>query len=285
MKTRREMAEAWVAMAEGLGLSALPLCPPLACHHGTMKPYHRDHCKDWGKRPPYAWKVWQQRPMTRAEFKGVLSRFFPPASPFNLGVVTGPASGLVGIDADSQAAVECLYARLPEAALDTASYQTARGPRFLFRTPPGVALASVAPGIIGPGLEFLATGRQMVVPPSTHPSGVVYRWHKGYGPANWLKKAIELPQEVLALVRVKGIAGRSTRGELSPGGLVFREGSSSPRNANLFSMARALHWRGAGRDVIRGCLDHINVQCEPPLEDDELDRIADSACRYTRSTP
>jgi Primase C terminal 1 (PriCT-1) len=86
-----------------------------------------------------------------------------------------------------------------------------------------------------------------------------------------------MPRWLLTLVTAPG---RST---LPRGGtpLLLREGE---RNRRLFQLGAALRRCGIGAEALCGALEAVNrAHCVPPLEVDEVAKIAGSAARYAPS--
>lgn len=115
----------------------------------------------------------------------------------NVGVVTGPRSGLLVLDVDprnggtgSLGALEAEVGVLP----GTLTALTGGGGcHLVFRYPDGVTVKSRA-NALGPGLDVKAAGGYIVVPPSIHPdTGGAYEWQGGT-PA---VEIAELPAAVL----------------------------------------------------------------------------------------
>ena len=113
----------------------------------------------------------------------------------NIGIATGPASGLVVIDLDSTEAVATWAALEAEHGhTDTLSVNTARGLHLYFAYDGGDIgnRANIAPGI-----DVRGAGGYVVAPPSIHPSGKFYAWAEGaeaMSPAplpEWLREALQ----------------------------------------------------------------------------------------------
>jgi hypothetical protein len=88
------------------------------------------------------------------------------ARPYNIGLATGPVSGLWVVDVDEGGELDGLP--------PTLEAETARG-RHLYFAWPGGDLRNTA-GAIGPHIDTRGAGGYVLAPPSTHPSGKTYRW-------------------------------------------------------------------------------------------------------------
>lgn len=91
----------------------------------------------------------------------------------NIGLCLGPASDLcaVDIDTDDPVLIKKIEKLLPVSPLRK---KGAKGYTVLFKYN-GMASKSVKDDK-GNGLDFLSSGRQTVLPPSIHPSGIEYQW-------------------------------------------------------------------------------------------------------------
>lgn len=92
----------------------------------------------------------------------------------NVGLLLGPASGVVDVEFDAPAGLEQLSA-LGILGLRTPTWRSARGEHRLFRWEPWMPASAV---VHFDDLEIRIGGRaaQSVLPPSRHPSGGVYEW-------------------------------------------------------------------------------------------------------------
>lgn len=92
----------------------------------------------------------------------------------NVGILLGPASGVVDVEYDDPAGLDQLAAY---GVLDipTPTWRSARGEHRLFRWEPWLPEAAA---IKAGDIEIRIGGRaaQSVLPPSRHPSGAAYEW-------------------------------------------------------------------------------------------------------------
>ncbi len=96
----------------------------------------------------------------------------------NVGLVTGPRSGLAVLDVDPRSGGTDSLAELEERAgvlPGTVQSVTGGGGVHLLYRHPGEPIKSRAHSL-GPGLDVKADGGQIVAPPSLHPSGRRYAW-------------------------------------------------------------------------------------------------------------
>jgi hypothetical protein len=92
----------------------------------------------------------------------------------NVGLLLGPASGVVDVEFDDLAGLEQLAA-FGILDLRTPAWRSARGEHRLFRWEPWMPASAV---VHFDDLEIRLGGRaaQSVLPPSRHPDGTVYEW-------------------------------------------------------------------------------------------------------------
>jgi putative DNA primase/helicase len=281
--TRRELAAGAACLAAALdyrsrGWSALAICPP--DHVGVGRTHGRD-CRHPGKAPWGPWKEYQTRRPTEAE----LRRKWRDNPRLNVGMPLGGVTGLIGLDVDEAGGEELLRwlsgGDLPE----TLEFTSGKGRRLLYGVPPGVLLKPTPkPGgleVESGELRLLGLGSQTVMPPSRHKdSGRLYAWVPGRGPSE-IEPAIA-PAWVVELMRADaaGVNG-TTRGRRAR---PLDDGEKIPlhhRNTTLTSLAGTMRRRGFSRDAIEAALLVVNEQqCDPPLDEGDVEDIAKSVARY-----
>lgn len=237
----------------------------------TARPNHtctcgHDDCKSVGKHP-----------RTKAGLKDASSDpekirnwwgMWPAA---NIGVVTGPESGIIVMDIDDEAlANEAIGDKeIPETLIQ----ETGSGGRHLIFAHPGKPVKSGTKII--PGVDSRADGGYIVVPPSNHKSGRNYEWLNSFDPAPAPAWWVELIDKATAPI--------PTARTDNPDGSAIFEGS---RNASLTSFAGTLRKAGAGYETILAALLSRNKEaCRPPLDEKEVEIIARSVSGYAIKTP
>src|SRR5215211_7069457 len=181
-----------------------------------------------------------------------------------VGIVTGPISGVLVLDVDGPEGEAELQKHGHPA---TPMARTASGGMHLYFKHPE---HHVRTGIrVAPGLDVKASGGYVVAPPSVGPNGCAYEWiispqeEELADPPGWL-------MDLLERSRSKGPA--PPVGEHIPPG---------KRNDTLASLAGSMRRRGMGQGEILGALRVTNEQrCQPPLDDEEVEKIAASMARY-----
>src|SRR5215211_4653107 len=181
-----------------------------------------------------------------------------------VGIVTGPVSGVLVLDVDG-----------PEGEAELQKYghpvtpmvRTASGGLHLYFKHPE---HHVRTGIrVAPGLDVKASGGYVVAPSSIGANGKPYEWIVSPEEAE-LADSPEWLMQLLERERAKGPA--APVGERIPPG---------KRNDVLASLAGTMRRRGMGAGEILAALQVANEQrCQPPLEAEEVAKIAASVARY-----
>jgi hypothetical protein len=151
------------------------------------------------------------------------------------------------------------YGRLP-ATLEVMT--PSGGVHAYFRHPGGRVPCSV--GKLGPGIDVRGDGGYVVAPPSPGPNGRPYKLLHD-------RELAPLPGWVLEHLEERRSSSSTPDATISAG----------TRNSTFASMAGAMRRRGFAEDAILAALEVTNrTRCEPPLERDELERIAGSIAGY-----
>jgi P4 family phage/plasmid primase-like protien len=181
-----------------------------------------------------------------------------------VGIVTGEVSGVLVLDVDGpQGEAELRKHGHPA----TPMVRTASGGLHLYFKHPE---HPVKTGIrVAPGLDVKASGGYVVAPPSVGPNGKRYEWIVSPEDAD----LAESPEWLMRLL------GRQRSRE--PAGPVGERIPSGQRNKALASIAGTMRRRGMGEPEILAALQVTNEQrCEPPLDAEEVAKIAASVARY-----
>src|SRR5215210_5964220 len=181
-----------------------------------------------------------------------------------VGIVTGAVSGVLVLDVDGpEGEAELQKHGHPV----TPMVRTASGGLHLYFKHPE---QHVRTGIrVAPGLDVKASGGYVVAPPSVGPNGQAYEWIISPEDAEladspeWLMSLIERPRR---------------NGAAPPVGKTIAPGR---RNQELTSIAGTMRRRGLEEAEILAALQSANERrCDPPLEAEEVERIAASVARY-----
>ncbi|MBK8015232.1 MAG: bifunctional DNA primase/polymerase [Betaproteobacteria bacterium] len=230
-----------------------------------------------GKKPLCTWKQFQSTPPKHDELDHLFDQH-PSAT--GLGIVT---TGMVVLDLDAMPdGSPNPFPADPDQRMALAyvpSVETPRGGLHLyFKAPAGVTILNSA-SKIADHVDIRAAGGFLMVPPTVR-GDRSYEWRGGFVldvPPDHLPG---VPQFILDLLTATAPAERN--------GPVPLEGPivEGERNDTLFRLAS--RWRGQGLDQgqILALLRHENAaRCRPPLEDTELETIAESAGKYAPNEP
>lgn len=191
----------------------------------------------------------------------------------NIGIPTGSASGFVVIDLDRKGGVDgvkgftSLCHRLHIEIPDTYKIKTPSGGRHLFFRTKRAGLIRNSAGILGPGIDVRGEGGYVVAEGSVI-DGKRYKCIGGS-----LDDIATLPKKLRdesksAKKRRRGINGHGT----------YEVGC---RNESLFRDAREFMRNGCSFDRTLDLVRRLNESaCKPPLDDDEVVRIVESASSY-----
>lgn len=248
--------------------------------------------KDAGKHPVQA--GWNTAASWVRSEAGVLRHWGDPRGiPYSIGLVCGEASGVWLLDVDPRnggfESLERLEAEWGESLPGTRVAKTGGGGRhFYFKLPDGVKYKKGPLHKDYPGLDVQANGSQSVLPPSTHASGNRYEWITP--PA---QEIVEAPKALTdMIVGDRGHAGAGMGGvgiDLSK--LMVAGVPEGARNDTVYkvtcSFARKL---GVASDLekqlVVGAVESFNREfVRPPLETDELRKIAGSAITFILANP
>ncbi|WP_422004049.1 bifunctional DNA primase/polymerase [Pyruvatibacter mobilis] len=222
--------------------------------HCTCK---RVDCKSPGKHPIAELFPKGQHSATNSAAK--IRRAFKKHPNANFGVILPP--GLVVLDVDGPEGAETFKKlNMPP----TLSVRTGRGTHHYFRT--SVALPKKKALLPGIDIKDNASG-YLVSPPSMHKCGRRYRVRRGEA------SVAALPADFARTLT--STESRTARFDTLGS---FKAGS---RNNELTKIAGSLRFRGLAETAIAGALQAINAAaCSPPLDTDEVERIASSVGKY-----
>jgi len=184
----------------------------------------------------------------------------------NIGILVGPESGICVLDIDPRHGGDRELVKLGELPATRTVDTGGGGTHHYFRFDPRAVQRELAPGV-----ELKSHTGYVVAPPSIHPeTAKLYTWRTE-------RQLAEVPQWVIALcTEPKSRQPATTIPTTIPEG---------QRNATLASIAGTMRRRACSADSILAALRIENERCRPPLEDEELQQIANSVARYAPSTP
>lgn len=196
----------------------------------------------------------------------------------NIGMACGKQSGgiiVVDVDVDNDVgkdgflslkAWEKAHGELPE----TAGTVTGRGGSHLLYKSVGDTKSRVA---CLEGIDIRADGGYIVLPPSIHPNGSQYTWEfslDDYGVANADKTVLDLMNNGVEPNKKFTMPKAIPQGE---------------RNGTLYKLACSMQARGNSDSAILKAVEAENQErCNPPLDDEEVNRIVTSALTKEKGT-
>ena len=210
-------------------------------HDATTDP---SQIKEWWKKWPYA----------------------------NIGLAAGKVSDIIVVDIDPRhngtETLKMLEAKFGPLPRTMTSHTGGGGEHRFFKYPTFDVKSDTAGKVFGPGVDLISDGSFVVAPRSRHVSGQYYSWSKGPDP-------LTLPQKWVEHLRACTKPSRKLK---EPSDGLIPEGQ---RNNHLTSLAGKLWRGGASRDALLAALLAENdVQCSPPLDAAEVEKIAASVTKY-----
>lgn len=192
----------------------------------------------------------------------------------NWGAVAGPESAFFAVDVDDPAAMQRLedeHGPVPEGLCNV----TSKGYQLIYEWPHD---AEVRPATNRPcqGIDVRGRDSYIVIPPSVHPSGHVYR----YSDDSLLIPPC--PAWLLAFILNHSQAGAQDRQRAPAAGAAASEPiGKGGRTKHLVSLAGSMHKRGMAPAAIEAALLVENSAFSPPLPDAKVRTIArDIPARY-----
>ena len=229
-----------------------------------------------GKKPTD--KNWGQIELTVEEIRRRLDK--NPS--LNLGVVLGPASGIVDVECDSPQAEKDFKRLFRGVCHSTPAFMSQRGKHRLFGWNP--RLTELGRAVVKSGeLEIRIGGDskavQSLLPPS-ETNGCERRWCRG-ATLNQLEIR-PFPDEIVDRL----LEARNDKRSSADNGLALplkerQKIDEGYRHATLVKIAGAMRAAGMTVREIDGGLQHINAQrCKPPLSEPEIHLISGSFRKY-----
>lgn len=210
------------------------------------------------KTPLIRWTDYQTKLPSEAQIR----EWFTKWDQANMAVITGKVSGIVVVDFDSKEAVK--YAK-DKGLLNTPLVKTGRGYHAYFKYPLGRAIKNSVNSALK--IDIRGDGGYVVIPPSTHFSGMEYRWVEGHSLGE-IELAV-LP-EVFLQETAQGSEGKTPLKDL------YKGVSAGGRN---FALARLVgSWVNDGLEP-EECIENAviwNQKNNPPLPISEIKAVVGS---------
>jgi P4 family phage/plasmid primase-like protien len=190
----------------------------------------------------------------------------------NIGIAAGKVSDIIVIDIDPRhkgtKTLKMLEAKFGPLPSTMTSHTGGGGEHRYFKYPSFDVKSDTAGKVFGPGVDLISDDSIVVAPKSRHVSGHHYSWSKGPDP-------LTLPQTWAEYLKA---CTKSSRKLKEPRDGLIAEGQ---RNNHLTSLAGKLWRNGASRDALLAALLAENdAQCSPPLNPEEVEKIAASVTQY-----
>lgn len=242
----------------------------------------REDCSSPGKHPHGRLAPHGVKSGTRDA--SVICSWFADDGVVNIGVVTGPESGIIVLDVDvPHGGDESLgWIELP----DTATVKTGNGRHHYFTWPAGSVIRNSA-GKLGPGLDIRAAGGYVVGPTSRHVSGVDYEWVRDPGagvaelPASLRELLMEPDRAQAAPAATPASRGESVmafRARMMKYAARWESVPQGQRNQAAFiHAAQLVNDFGLAEQEALDILRAWNAGNQPPLPDTEIAKVLKSA--------
>src|ERR1035437_6392432 len=216
------------------------------------------------KLPLFPWAEYQKRKAMQEEI-GVWWRDCPTA---NVGIVTGPLSGVAVVDLDGPVGVaNGIRLKLPS----TLTSLTGAGRQLFYRYREGVCNSASK---VAEGVDVRGEGGYVVAPPSVHPNGKRYQWLGSVLNVSGLKDFPVLSSASASTPGVRTTAKLGT-GWIQDALNGLKEGN---RDATFARVVGKLHHSGLDPVTIRALLLPHAVRCSFG----DLDKVVRSVTRYER---
>lgn len=213
----------------------------------------------------------------------------------NIGIVTGPESGLVVVDIDTKANGDASWEELIDKnglVPETVEAVTGSGGRHIIFEHPGWYVPNSVgdregKSGIAPGIDIRGDGGYFVASPSIHESGHRYEWEmlsrpESVSPAalpEWLADKIKTTVDRKSHEAKALTTGRVWKRYLT--GPSIKEGDPG-RDVTLFKIGCAMRSNGASHADILATLNAVNSQrCQPPMDYRTVLQKADQAAKYS----
>lgn len=268
----------WAVMPlHSIAADGVCTCGDASCKNAGKHPRTKHGLKDATKDADQIKAWWQQWPEA------------------NIGIATGPISGIVVVDVDSDKGAnhaDLIIGSLGHTILSTVRVKTGGGMHYYYKYP-SVSVKN-SNSKLGSFIDTRGDGGYVVAPPSLHASG----WR--YDFIGKITTLLDFPQEWIDKLNTQtvssppnGNGNHSTANRVNtsnggifvpppnPGLVVPDEINQGNRNHEMTKVAGALRDKGLSEGAIFAALAVENQRiCKPPLDDKELHQIARSVSRY-----
>jgi hypothetical protein len=237
---------------------------------------HLGHgCATPGKHPVE--HDWMPHATTDEE---TIASWFEDGKPWNIGLPLGPASGIVDTEWDDEKSLATAK-KFGLVDSKTLGYSSNRGGHRLWILDERlISIAKSVKKIGGLEVRFGGGGKQTqsIIPPSQHHSGVIYSWGAGRSPDD--VEALPMPEALVLAVIAECAADVHGDGEISKNTLYQKVVGEGERALSMVSWIsseimrmRDPHNPEEQQNVLLVMRALNKMQCNPPLDDQELRKI------------
>ena len=200
----------------------------------------------------------------------------------NVGIATGPISGIVVVDVDTRENGLENWSDLRDinGNVDTLTATTGSGGTHAVFLLNGESLKNTTSKLAA-GIDTRGEGGYIVAPPSIHISGETYRWddinkNPSYPPIWLVNKWIDTPMKALSPVEaIRDGTHPQWVSQALKGGV-----SQGQRNETALKLASYFGYKGLPRDIIAEIMETYALKCQPPMDIKELHTVIASAQKF-----
>jgi hypothetical protein len=222
------------------------------------------------KRPLERWEHLQEERPTHRKITYWWDRY-PHA---NVGIITGPVSGIFVLDLDKPEAKAFVKDRC-RGIPDTPIAATSKGVHIYFDYP-SILLGNRSDNKIG--MDIRGEGGYVVAPPSVHPTGIRYEWTIWHP---WNTRIAKAPEWLLDWCQERSL---SSEREVGWQNEILEGVQDGGRNNAAASLAGRFFNKDLSVPEITEILLMWNERNRPPLPEDEIIRTVSSmAARHRRN--
>lgn len=226
----------------------------------------------------------------------------------NIGIACGPESNLAVVDVDVQKGGDIndlLFGGLDQMVFNTLKAATGGGGLHLFYNYPQDFELKNSVSVLAPFIDVRAAGGYVIAPPSVHASGKEYLFINPECdrlldfPQPWIERLRSAKHSAVSSFSANGQAGTYSHSNGNGNGhnsglfvppphenlIVPETVSQGARNQELTRVAGSLRRIGLNQTELFAALREINKRiCVPPLDEQEVSKIAYSVARYKPET-
>jgi hypothetical protein len=229
-------------------------------------------CRSPGKHPKVTWRANQTTRLTADELRKLLAD--PKTT--NVGIVTGPISGIMVLDIDGEEGLKSLKdAGFPlESFPDTPTVRTGGGGLHLYFRYPKEDQIKTQAGVLHK-VDIRAQGGFVVAPPSLHKSGKRYAWLKGKSLDD-----VEIAEiDLSGLLGTRQVVPKKIRATTCWHEELMEGAPEGERNSSATRLTGRYLSRGMSVTETLFTLSAWNQKNRPPLAERELAQIVQSVAK------